>query len=120
MRSVLAASAAFLVLTPIAEIQAAPAKQAAAPLVPSHLPRNAAPMHYAITVTPDAEKLRYDGKVRIEFLLKSPSQSITLNAADIEFREVADATTTSNISLRYGSRFMSPRTTCAPGGRVAS
>ena len=86
MRSVLAASAAFLVLTPIAEIQAAPAKQAAAPLVPSQLPRNAAPMHYAITVTPDAEKLRYDGKVRIEFLLKSPSQSITLNAADIEFR----------------------------------
>ncbi len=91
IRSILAASAAFLVLTPISQIQAAPAKQFAAQLVPSQLPRNAVPTHYAITVTPDAEKLRYDGKVRIEFQLKSASKTITLNAADIEFRAVSVA-----------------------------
>ena len=91
IRSILAASAAFLALAPVVQVQAAPAKQAAVRLVPSQLPRNAAPTHYAITVTPDAAKLRYDGKVRIEFQLKSPSKTITLNAADIEFAAVSVA-----------------------------
>lgn len=89
IRSLLAASAAFLVLAPASPIYAAQAKfAAAAMLVPSQLPRNAAPLHYAITVTPDATNLRYDGQVRIEFQLKSASKSITLNAADIEFKSV--------------------------------
>lgn len=91
IRSFLAASVAFLVLTPIVQIQAAPARQPADQLVPTQLPRNAVPSHYAITVTPDAAKLRYDGKVRIEFQLKSPSKTITLNAADIQFRAVSVA-----------------------------
>ena len=92
IRSLLAASAAFLVLAPASPIYAAQANSAAAAmLVPSQLPRNAAPLHYAITVTPDATNLRYDGQVRIEFQLKSASKSITLNAADIEFKSVSVA-----------------------------
>ncbi len=83
----LAASAALLALAPISQSAAAPAK-ANALLVPSQLPRNAAPLHYMISVTPDAEKLRFDGNVLIEFELKKPSQSITLNAADIDFKRV--------------------------------
>lgn len=91
IRSVLAASAACLILAPISQIQAAPAKATADQLVPSQLPRNAAPLHYAISVTPDAANLRYDGKVRIEFQLKSASKSVTLNAADIVFQSVSVA-----------------------------
>lgn len=89
-RSMLAATAAMFVV-PVSQISAAPAKPPADSAVPSQLPRNAAPLHYAITVTPDAAKLRYDGNVRIEFQLKTPSKSVTLNAADIEFRAVSIA-----------------------------
>jgi aminopeptidase N len=87
IRTSLAASAALLALAPISQSAAAPAK-ANAFLVPSQLPRNAAPLHYMISVTPDAEKLRFDGNVLIEFELKKPSESITLNAADIDFKRV--------------------------------
>ncbi len=87
IRTALAASAALLALAPISQSAAAPAK-ANALLVPSQLPRNAAPLHYMISVTPDAEKLRFDGNVLIEFELKTPSNSITLNAADIDFKRV--------------------------------
>ncbi len=86
----LAASAALLALAPVNATLAAPAKSAATE-VPSQLPRNAAPLHYSITVTPNAEKLSFDGNVLIEFLLKTPSDSVTLNAADIDFRRVTIA-----------------------------
>jgi hypothetical protein len=86
----LAASAALLALVPVNTTLAAPAKGAATE-VPSQLPRNAAPLHYSITVTPNAEKLSFEGNVLIEFLLKNPSDSVTLNAADIDFRRVTIA-----------------------------
>ncbi|MFN0047092.1 MAG: M1 family metallopeptidase [Sphingorhabdus sp.] len=86
----LAASAALLALAPVNATLAAPAKSAATE-VPSQLPRNAAPLHYSITVTPNAEKLSFEGNVLIEFLLKTPSDSVTLNAADIDFRGVTIA-----------------------------
>ena len=90
IRSILAASAALLVVAPLSQAISAPAPIAGDP-VPSQLPRNATPTHYAITVTPDAENLRFDGKVRIEFVLNTPSDSVTLNAADINFRKVTVA-----------------------------
>lgn len=90
IRVALAASAAFLALSPAGSAIAAPAKSSAA-VVPSQLPRNATPLHYIIHVTPDAEKLRFDGNVLIEFELKAPSNNITLNAADIEFKRVTVA-----------------------------
>ncbi len=80
--AIMAATAAF----------SAPAKPAAAPasemLVTSQLPRNAAPTHYAISVTPDAANLSFTGHVSIDFVLKQASDSITLNAADIAFQSV--------------------------------
>lgn len=90
IRTSLVASAALLALLPLAQTSAAPAAPKSVE-VPSQLPRNAAPLHYAITVTPDADNLRYDGNVLIEFQLKEPSDSVTLNAADIEFRKVSIA-----------------------------
>jgi aminopeptidase N len=67
---------------------AAPA-QATATEVTTQLPRNAVPAHYAITVTPDAAKLGFTGKVGIDFLLTIPSRSITMNAADLTFKSAA-------------------------------
>ncbi len=91
IRSLLVATAALCVVVPFSQINSASAKAAHDVVVPSQLPRNAAPLHYAITVSPDAAKLRYDGNVRIEFELRTASRSVTLNAADIEFRAVSIA-----------------------------
>jgi aminopeptidase N len=91
IRYMLTASTAFLALASFSQTNAAPIKSPSAEAVPSQLPRNATPLHYAITVTPDANTLRYEGNVRIEFQLKSASDAITLNAADIEFRAVSIA-----------------------------
>lgn len=86
-RSTIVASAALLTLIASGPAIAAPAKSAKQ-LVPSQLPRNAAPLHYMITVTPDADNLRFGGNVLIEFELKTASDNVTLNAADIEFSRV--------------------------------
>ncbi len=90
IRTLLAASVALFAITPVSQTMATPKAIVSDP-VPTQLPRNAAPTHYAITVTPDAENLRFDGKVRIEFVLNTPSDSVTLNAADIDLRKVSVA-----------------------------
>jgi aminopeptidase N len=90
IRTLLAASAALLAISPVSSTIAAPAKPNATD-VPSQLPRNAAPLHYAISVTPDAANLGYVANVLIDFQLKEASNSVTLNAADIEFRKVTVA-----------------------------
>ena len=90
IRTLLAASVALFAITPVSQAMATPTAIVSDP-VPTQLPRNAAPTHYAITVTPDAENLRFDGKVRIEFVLNTPSDSVTLNAADIDLRKVSVA-----------------------------
>lgn len=90
IRSALAVSAAILALyAPLSAASAQPS--AKTEIVPSQLPRNAAPLHYSITMTPDAENLRYDAKALIEFNLKEASNSITLHAADISFNRVTVA-----------------------------
>src|SRR3546814_5942734 len=53
--------------------------------VPTQLPVNARPRHYAISITPDADKLSFRGKIGIEMELLKPSTSVTLNAADLSF-----------------------------------
>jgi aminopeptidase N len=59
--------------------------------VTTQLPRGVVPTHYAITVTPDAAKLRFTGKVAIDVTLTTPSDSITLNAADLTIGKVSIA-----------------------------
>jgi len=57
--------------------------------VPTQLPRTARPTHYAITLTPHAEKLSFDATAAIEVQLLKPTRTIVLNAADLSFRNVA-------------------------------
>jgi len=49
------------------------------------LPGGVLPQHYALTITPDLAKARFEGTERIDVVLESPSSAITLNAAEIEF-----------------------------------
>lgn len=70
-----------------APVAAAPALTGA-PLdisVPSQLPRIARPVHYDISVTPDAKALRFAGEAGIDFELYKPSGMLTLNALDLSF-----------------------------------
>jgi aminopeptidase N len=53
------------------------------PSVPTQLPRTAIPHHYAITVTPHADKLAFDGSVAIDLNVIEPTRDLVLNAADL-------------------------------------
>src|SRR6476660_5654906 len=72
--------------TPVA--QSSPAA-AAAQTVPTQLPTSVRPLHYAIAVIPDAANLRFSGTVTIDIEVVEPTDSITLNAANLEFPSVA-------------------------------
>ncbi|QIK79913.1 M1 family metallopeptidase [Sphingomonas piscis] len=77
-----------------AALLAAPQQSAAAPdtvdaSLPTQLPREAVPSHYAITVTPNAPKLTFDANVLIDLQVVKPTRSLTLNAADLSFRKVS-------------------------------
>ena len=79
---VLLASAALLAGTPaFAQRQVDTIDTA----LPTQLPRTAAPHHYALTVTPHAENLTFDGKVAIDLDVVAPTNALTLSAADLEF-----------------------------------
>jgi len=62
----------------------APVVSAAAE-VTTQLPRTARPSHYAIEVTPHAETMTFDGKVRIDIEVLTPTSSIVLQAANLTF-----------------------------------
>ena len=53
------------------------------PSVPTQLPRTAIPHHYAITVTPHAERLTFDGSVAIDLEVIKPTTQLVLNAAEM-------------------------------------
>ncbi|WP_374526446.1 M1 family metallopeptidase [Sphingopyxis sp.] len=55
--------------------------------VPSQLPRIARPLHYDISVTPDARALSFAGEAGIDLELYEPSATLTLNALDLNFSE---------------------------------
>lgn len=71
---------------PLHATDAAPPVQASTPQVPSDLPRNARPLHYAISVTPDATALTFDGSVAVDLEVTEPSDAITLNAVDLAIK----------------------------------
>ncbi|WOB48515.1 M1 family metallopeptidase [Xanthomonas hydrangeae] len=64
---------------------------AAAPVPPSadaasvttQLPRTAKPTHYAVEITPHADKMRFDGKVAIDISVLQPTDRIVLQAANL-------------------------------------
>ena len=51
--------------------------------LPTQLPRTAVPHHYAITVTPHADKLTFDGKVAIDVDVTQATNELVLNAVDL-------------------------------------
>jgi aminopeptidase N len=54
------------------------------PTLPTQLPRTAIPSHYAIEVTPHADKLTFDAKVAIDLKVIKPTRALVLNAADLK------------------------------------
>jgi aminopeptidase N len=52
--------------------------------LPTQLPRTAVPHHYAVTVTPHAERLTFDGEVAIDLDIIKPTSELVLNAADLK------------------------------------
>jgi aminopeptidase N len=61
---------------------------AAVSQTPTQLPRNVRPMHYAVAITPHADKLSFDGKVTVDVEVLKPTASITLNAMGMKFSSV--------------------------------
>ena len=86
MKTVVAllASAALAALVPATLQAQTPGRADTVDLsVPTQLPRTAIPHHYAITVTPHAERLTFDGKVAIDIEVVKPTRTLVLNAADL-------------------------------------
>ncbi len=52
------------------------------------LPTTALPEHYTLLLTPDLQSATFTGKETIDLVLKEPSSTITLNAAEIKFVSV--------------------------------
>ena len=91
----LAACAAQPGIAPVAAAPAAtPPAFTGAPLaadIPSQLPRSARPLHYDISVTPDAKALTFTGAATIDLELYESANGIVMNALDLD---VVDASLT--------------------------
>jgi aminopeptidase N len=91
--------------------------------LPTQLPRTAVPHHYAITVTPHAERLTFDGSVGIDLEVIKPTRELVLNAAELELSSATlrpakgGAATTAQISLdpKAQTATLSFPRTLAPG-----
>ncbi|MCC4614805.1 M1 family metallopeptidase [Xanthomonas campestris pv. asclepiadis] len=65
---------------------AAPVPQSAdAASITTQLPRTAKPTHYAVEITPHADKMSFDGKVAIDISVLEPTDRIVLQAANLTF-----------------------------------
>ncbi|MCF8707222.1 M1 family metallopeptidase [Rhizorhapis sp. SPR117] len=80
--------------------------------VPTQLPVNARPTHYALSVTPDAAKLSFTGRVAIDLDLLEPSSSLTLNAADLDI-------SSADISA-IGGKAITPKVSINPDAQTAT
>lgn len=58
---------------------------ASASEVTTQLPRTATPSHYAVEITPHADKMTFDGKVKIDIEVLQSTNTIVLQAADLTF-----------------------------------
>jgi len=64
------------------------------------LPTTVTPLHYAIDINPDAANMRFSGEVKIDLKIHTPTQTIVLNAADLEFQKATlSGTGTATISF---------------------
>ncbi len=79
---------AILLLTATAVITS-PYMASARPVVTevtTQLPRTARPLHYAVHIQPDATKLGFEGHVTIDIEVLKPTNALTLNAAELDFK----------------------------------
>ena len=72
-------------LSASAQPTTAPASAPATSEVTTQLPRTARPSHYAIEVTPHADAMTFDGKVRIDLDVLVPTDTLVLQAANLAF-----------------------------------
>lgn len=70
-------------------ILAAAAIATASSAAPGRLPAGVTPVHYAISVAPDAEKLSFSGSETITLNVSAPTATITLNAVDLAISSAA-------------------------------
>ena len=85
-RSLISAAVLALAGVSAAPLMAAPAAApVAAAKATTQLPRTASPTHYEVSITPDAKSSRFAAKVTITLNVLEPTDSITLNAADLTF-----------------------------------
>jgi aminopeptidase N len=90
--SALALATSLLVAgSAIAQAPAPAAPAAATARVPSQLPRNVRPIHYAISVVPDAPHMRFAGTETVDVEVLEATDSITLTALEIDFASVSIA-----------------------------
>ncbi len=62
---------------------------AAAPVeTPTQLPRDIRPLRYALDIVPDAKALRFTGKAAIDLEVLRPTESVTLNALELDIASV--------------------------------
>ncbi|MBS0334040.1 MAG: M1 family metallopeptidase [Proteobacteria bacterium] len=86
---------AAVLLAVAAPALAAPATKAPAPVTPRPfpphvgLPRDVVPQRYDIQIVTDAPDLKFSGHEAIALTVKSPTDRIQLNAADIAFQKAA-------------------------------
>jgi len=77
-------ASAVLALAPVSSVLAQQHADTVDPTLPTQLPRTAVPHHYAITITPHAEQLTFDGTVEIDLDVTKPTRELMLNAADLK------------------------------------
>ncbi len=68
------------------------------------LPTNAVPLHYDVSIVPDAARLTFAGSVKIDLVVKKPSRSIVLNATDLVFDRVSLSGATTSPAISYDSK----------------
>lgn len=85
MRHILASAIALALTGAAGSLSAQPVAAPAATEVTTQLPRTARPSHYAVEVTPHADTMSFDGKVRIDLDVLAATDRIVLQAADMSF-----------------------------------
>lgn len=84
MNKLLTTALAAIALAGSATVQARSAPARAE--YPTQLPRTARPVHYAIEIVPDAANMRFSGRTIIDVRVLARTNSLTLNAADLDIR----------------------------------
>ena len=77
----------------------APNAALAATQTPTQLPRTVLPVHYAISIVPDADHATFTAEVKISIDVRQPTRQITLNAADLTFQSAQAASARDKTSV---------------------